>query len=180
VFDILRAVALYRYASPLPDLRGRVAQVDARHIANRFSDYRGEVTAIITSPPYLDTTNYREDQWLRLWFLGGPTCPAESRAHARDDRHRREDRYWAFLREAWAGAAPLLRDGAHVVVRIGGRRLDPTKAGQRLLQSLSAGTGGTVKLADSGTSRILNGQLQAFRPGATGTQVEYDYHFRVT
>ena len=23
-------------------------------------------------PPYLDVTHFEEDQWLRLWFLGGP------------------------------------------------------------------------------------------------------------
>ena len=34
-----------------------------------FPKLKGRVTDFITSPPYLDTTNYREDQWLRLWFL---------------------------------------------------------------------------------------------------------------
>lgn len=35
----------------------------------------GSVRCVITSPPYLDVTNFEEDQWLRLWFQGGPPKP---------------------------------------------------------------------------------------------------------
>src|SRR5258705_2335387 len=44
---------------------------------------------VITSPPYLDVTNFEEDQWLRLWFLGGPPYPTRHRL-ASDDRHMQE------------------------------------------------------------------------------------------
>ena len=30
---------------------------------------------LFTSPPYQGVTNYHEDQWLRLWLLGGPPKP---------------------------------------------------------------------------------------------------------
>ena len=120
VFEILRQVAAYRFASEPADRRGRIKHCDVRLASARFSDVRGKVKLVITSPPYLDTTDYREDQWLRLWFLGGKTFP--ERGVQSDDRHRAADTYWEFLKDAWQGTRTLLADGAHIVVRIGGRR----------------------------------------------------------
>lgn len=177
VFRILQAVAEYRYESPLPPRRGRIASIDVRRIAARFEDAKGRVSLMITSPPYLDTTNYREDQWLRLWFLGGPPYP--NRHEPTDDRHRNVARYWTFLTEAWKGVAPLLKDGAHLVVRIGGRHIDNATVEHDLRGSLKRGTGTSVRLRDRRSSRITNGQVHAFRPGAEGTQIEHDFHFQV-
>jgi hypothetical protein len=176
VFSILRAVAQFRYTSPLPERRGRVVATDARTISRRFLDAKRRVSLVVTSPPYLDTTDYREDQWLRLWFLGGSEYPC--RPTRSDDRHRDRDDYWQFLTEAWAGMAPLLRDGAHVVVRIGGRRIGAQEAASELRASLNASVS-SVKLMDSAQSRIHHGQLRAFRPGAVGTVVEHDFRFRI-
>jgi hypothetical protein len=177
VFSILRSVAGYRYESELPVRRGRVAAVDVRRIAGAFADCKRKVSLVITSPPYLDTTNYREDQWLRLWFLGGASQP--ERRENTDDRHRRAEDYWAFLREAWKGIGPLLKDGAHLVVRIGGKRLENETTEWDLKASLREGLGASVRLRGRSTSLIRNGQVQAFRPGAGGIRVEYDYHFQI-
>lgn len=178
VFAILRAVAMFRYESPLPPLRGRVAATDARKIADRFADAKRRVSLVITSPPYLDTTNYREDQWLRLWFLGGPAKP--ELGDRSDDRHRCAATYWNFLTEAWAGITPLLRDGAHVVIRIGGRHIDSKTAEVELRTCLRKGSGAAVRLLDRRASRITHGQVHAFRPGTNAVQVEYDFHFRLS
>lgn len=177
VFVILRDVAQFRYRSPLPTLRGRVVASDARGIADRLSDAKGRVSLVITSPPYLDTTHYREDQWLRLWFLGGAENPA--RGNGADDRHRNRGKYWNFLTEAWTGMMPLLRDGAQVVVRIGGRHIDADEAEIELRKSLRTASGGTIRLLERQQSRIRHGQLRAFRPGAVGTLVEHDFRFRI-
>ena len=177
VFAILGQLARYRYESPLPNRRGRVAACDARHLAGRFPDARGRVALVVTSPPYIDTTNYREDQWLRLWFLGG--LPRPESIGANDDRHRVAANYWQFLTEAWAGIAPLLRDGAHLIIRIGGRHIEREAAAVSLRRSIKDGAQASVRLIDRHTSRITNGQLKAFRPGAGGIQVEHDFHFRV-
>ncbi len=177
VFAILQDVARYRFLSARPSLRGRVTQADARRLSTRFAAFAGRVSLVITSPPYLDTTDYREDQWLRLWFLGGPSRPHKQPGS--DDRHRGAASYWAFLTEAWRGIAPLLRDGARLVVRIGGRRVERATVEEDLVRSLKSGLGGPVKVRDRRSSRIVNGQLHAFRPGAAGTQVEHDFVFQV-
>lgn len=177
VFKILRGVARFRFESEAPKCRGRVAFADARVLNSRFRELKGEVRLMITSPPYIDTTNYREDQWLRLWFLGGPARP--DGYGQGDDRHRGPESYWKFLTEAWRGVSDLLSDGAHVVVRIGGRHVEADSVRAELGRSLRVGLGTSVRLVESRASKIRNGQLKAFRPGAEGTQVEYDLHYRV-
>lgn len=177
VFAILREVARYRLESERAPRRGRVMQVDARNLATRLGTFARRVSLVITSPPYLDTTDYREDQWLRLWFLGGPSRPRKQPGS--DDRHRGAEPYWTFLSEAWRGVAPLLRDSAHIVVRIGGRRTERATVEHDLLKALETGLGAAVKVRDRRSSRIVNGQLHAFRPGAAGTQVEHDFHFQI-
>jgi hypothetical protein len=31
---------------------------------------------LLTSPPYYDVTNYRVDNWIRLWMLGEDPLPS--------------------------------------------------------------------------------------------------------
>ena len=178
VFEILREIAVYRYASQAPARKGIVVQSDARRLAARLPKYAGRVKLMITSPPYLDTTSYREDQWLRLWFLENRLPVAGSR-RAPDDRHRRTEAYWKFLTEAWAGVAPFLAAKSHLVIRIGGRRVSYKDARDGLASSLRLGTSRRVRLVDEWSSTIVGGQLHSFRPGAVGTKVEHDFHFVV-
>ena len=84
-FDVLRRMLRFRLQEPVLDLKGSVKLRDARACARAFPSLKEKVSLIVTSPPYLDTTDFNEDQWLRLWFLGGAERP-----HAganRDDRH---------------------------------------------------------------------------------------------
>jgi len=73
VFAILRGRAAYRYESPLPTGRSLVLHADMRTLPRHLSNWPEPVRCVITSPPYLDVTSFEEDQWLRLWFLGGAT-----------------------------------------------------------------------------------------------------------
>src|SRR5205823_4061464 len=69
VFKILKDKAQFRLEGGCARRAGIVRRGDARNVARIFKDSRGQVSAVITSPPYLDVTNFEEDQWLRLWFL---------------------------------------------------------------------------------------------------------------
>ena len=177
-FAILREVAAYRFASEPAVLRGRVKQCDVRRVAHRFAHASAKVRLVITSPPYLDTTDYREDQWLRLWFLGGKTVPHRG-GPKRDDRHRGPETYWRFLQEAWEGVAPLLADGAHVVVRIGGRRVERDDCQTELVASMRRGFNARIRLLDRTTSPIRKRQAVAFHPNPLHGAVEHDFHLRV-
>ena len=180
VFEILRVMCKYRLQEAEPPLRGSVKHRDARLAHRAFPSLKEKVSLVVTSPPYLDTTDYNEDQWLRLWFLGGPDLP-----HAgvnKDDRHRKLDGYWAFLQEAWAGLQPLVKRGTHVVVRIGGTRLEKTDLLDGLLSSMRGGFAGyRVKPLHAGaTTEILNRQTNVFRPGTTPKRYEHDFTFKIT
>lgn len=173
IFAIMRDEICYRFVSAPATRIGHVQQCDARQAADQFSDLQGEVSLVITSPPYLDTTNFLEDQWLRVWFLGGEERP--TRIKSSDDRHSSLLKYWQFLTEVWTGIAPLLRPNAQFVVRLGGTRATFQDCCGRLLASLTAGLNRRVTLLESHESDIVGGQLHSFMPKAKGTKAEFDY-----
>ena len=176
-FDILRHMVGYRFRTMPPTRRGAVALTDARSAGQRFAALAGQVTDVITSPPYLDTTNYREDQWLRLWFLGGEAISHYAR---QDARHYNNHNYWTFLGEAWHGLAPLLADQVRLVIRIGGRRLDKDETLVSLRETLTRGLGREVRLVDSGvTTPVKRTQANTFRGGRASPMVEHDFCFVV-
>jgi hypothetical protein len=177
IFKILKEMINFRYASEVPKARGFVKQVDARNAIKAFPNLEGRVPLVITSPPYLDTTNFEEDQWLRLWFLGGPPNP-QIRADG-DDRHGDADKYWDFLTEAWAGMAPLLSRDAHLIIRIGGKRLSKEEIEEGLTDTLEEGLEKDLRLLESKSSEIVSGQIRTFRPTAAAASTEHDFHFIV-
>jgi hypothetical protein len=179
-FDVLKRTALFRFAGDVPQARGDVVLGDARNAGEMLKAHEATVALVITSPPYLDTTDYAEDQWLRLWFLGGPDRPS-ARLH-RDDRHTSTELYWEFLSEVWAGGACLLRQDAHIVVRIGGTMLGKTDLFAGLYASLRQGLGGrTIRpLHEGETSSIRKRQTNSFRPGTSPEKSEHDFAFAIS
>ena len=177
VFDILERMLEYRFRTPPPARSASVVQVDARRAAREFPGLAGKVTDIITSPPYLDTTNYREDQWLRLWFLGGEPLIPRGRG---DDRHYNKDNYWAFIQASMEGLAPLLTERARMVIRIGGRRLLKSELRDELLRSLTNGLDRDVRLIDDGvTTEVGKTQANVFRGAKASRLEEHDFCFAV-
>jgi hypothetical protein len=178
-FDILRKAARYRLSVASPRPSGRVLLADARSGGKAFRSYSSQVRLILTSPPYIDTTDYSEDQWLRLWFLGGADRPI-ARLN-KDDRHRQIDRYWTFLMEAWRGCRNLLQDRSIVVVRIGGSTLNKEGLSAGLKKSLAlAMPDYSVRSLHRGvTSAIGNKQINSFRPGTSPTREEHDFAFGI-
>lgn len=176
-FKVVKDVAEYRLSSELPKLRGGIKLRDARKAEKAFPSLESQVKLIVTSPPYLDTTDYSEDQWLRLWFLGGAERPMLKRN--RDDRHTSTELYWQFLGEAWAGCANLVQKGTVVVIRIGGAKMTKEALFDGVRSSLSAGFSECrVKALHKGeTTAIKNRQTNAFRPGTTPERYEHDFAF---
>jgi hypothetical protein len=178
-FAIVRRVAAYRLSHAAPPLRGTVRLRDARSAAQGFPSLRETVKLVVTSPPYLDTTDFGEDQWLRVWFLGGPEHPVLNKS--RDDHHTSIALYWQFLAEAWAGCAALMRRGTILVIRIGGTRLQKSDLMGGLQNSLGMGFSGfQVQAVHSGvTTEIRNRQTNVFRPGTTSLKFEHDFVFEL-
>lgn len=179
-FEVLRKSATFRYRLPPAQLAGIVRQSDARHSGASFPELTGRVRLVVTSPPYLDTTDYSEDQWLRLWFLGGEPRP-ELRKNP-DDRHTRVREYWQFLSEAWCGLAPLLSEDSIIVVRIGGAKLTKDDLLNGVTNTLtSAMPERSFEPLHTGvTSTIRPRETSAFRPAPPRASVEHDFAYRLT
>lgn len=179
-FAVVRSMSEFRLSNANLKLRGIVRMKDARKAAEAFPKLCGKVKLIVTSPPYLDTTNYREDQWLRLWFLGGPARPMPHTGS--DDRHRSSEKYWTFLAEAWSGCARLLASRSVLVVRIGGTTLRKEQLFSGVSTSLeSALIQFRVRPIHSGvTTEIRNRQTNAFRPGTKSRRFEHDFAFELS
>jgi hypothetical protein len=177
VFDTICAQARYRYESPLPVGKSTVFHADMRKLPWFTSSLDDPITCVITSPPYLDVTNFEEDQWLRLWFLGGPPYPTTNRI-SRDDRYSGRTEYWSFISDMWRSLGALLAPKAHVVIRIGSRTESPASLKKSLI-GCAILSKRKVTLTSLRVSQIRNRQTRSFRPGARGCLVETDFHFCV-
>ena len=175
-FTLLQHRARFRYQSAPPDGTALVLHRDMRELPWLKVQLPGRIGCAITSPPYFDVTNFEEDQWLRLWFLGGPPFPTRGRVSA-DDRHSFEGKYWQFIADMWRCLGAVLSPRAHIVIRIGCRRLSPDRLSVALTAT-SKFSRRRIELIDSEVSQITNRQTDLFRPGTKGCSVELDCHYR--
>lgn len=175
-FGLLRRQAAYRYESPPPQGQAWLYHRDMRRLPWVKDEFPAPVRLVVTSPPYLDVTNFEEDQWLRLWFLGGPPYPTTGRV-SRDDRYERVDDYWSFIADMWRSLGALVGKKGHVVIRIGGRKLRNKDIVSKLSAS-SQFSARPIALIEHSSSELKRRQTDAFRPGTTGCLNEIDCHFQ--
>ena len=173
LFDVIREALAYRFASAPPSQRGRAIYGDMRGLPLRW---RGELAAlVVTSPPYGAVTSYEEDQWLRLWFLGGYDRPGKSRV-TRDDRLVRLDDYWKFIGDFWRILSAVCQPNCGVIIRVGAARHSVDVLTQGFLTSSLLGPR-KAELVSAEVSQLRRRQTQSFRPGSKGVGVEVDLHF---
>ena len=178
VFEMLREKTEYRLKG-LPSYScGTVKKADARKASGSFAYLKKAVSLVLTSPPYLNVTRYEEDQWLRLWFLGGKPWPTYG-SISKDDRHHSSDRYWRFLEEAWRGIAPLLKSHATFVIRIGASGLSEAEVAGQLLRSFKSVFPVVALLKKPRRSKIVGRQTSNFLPSSKGCIYELDFVIEV-
>ncbi len=176
VFSLLRQRAEYRLSEGFASRKSRAALCDVRQIAKRFKSYANRVEIVITSPPYLDVTNFEEDQWLRLWFLGGRPYPTYNLVSS-DDRHTSTKEYWEFLAAAWLGIRPLLKPAAKVICRIGAKGLDPNEITTRMTESLRRVWPKIGLLTDPVCTVLPSSQAKTLLPQSVGCKFELDLSY---
>lgn len=177
VFGLLRRHLAFRYESEPPLLKGLALESDFRDLPGRLRGLKKNPKLVVTSPPYLDTTNFEEDQWLRLWFLGGPPKPTY-RKISKDDRHDTPDSYWRLIGDIWRVLGQVLAKRAHVVFRMGGKKLTPDRISAGL-EANACFSGRKIELIHTEVSAIKGRQTASFRPGAPGVGYEVDCCFFV-
>ncbi len=161
VLDVIKTRAERYLAVPPPDVEGMVFLADSRE-ANTFRDVP-LARWVVTSPPYYGMRTYLPDQWLRLWFLGGPHH-VEYRQSQTQLEHTGAAHFSAGMAKVWRNVAERTTSNARLIIRFGGihdREADPMD----VLKASLADTGWklvtvkTVPDADCGRRQVR--QFQA-------------------
>ena len=172
VRDLVARKAERYYGDFLPKTYSQVLFGDSRD-ANLFQEkLEGRLFDwVVTSPPYYGLRTYRPDQWLRLWFLGGPSTVDYSQH--KQVTHSSPESFARQLSKVWQNCASVCRVGARMVVRFGrisDRNADPFE----LMQSSFFRTSWRIQtLCDAGTASMGKRQANHFGVNSTA-QREFD------
>jgi len=125
VLEIVRERA-ERYYSNEAIASGKIVHGDSRKKVFARAAGGQKADWIITSPPYYGLRTYLPDQWLRHWFLGGPS----EVDYSADGQilHSSPEAFASDLRQVWRNVGKISAPGARLVVRFGGindRKADP-------------------------------------------------------
>ena len=71
------------------------------------------VALIVTSPPFLDVVDYRQDNWLRCWFAGIDATAVAI------DQHKTVPEWGRFVRRCLEEFCRVVRPGGHVAFEVG-------------------------------------------------------------
>lgn len=115
VLDVIARRARHVLAELPAPAEGGIICGDSRDVRT-IPAVPGGYRWIVTSPPYYGMRSYKPDQWLRLWFLGGP--PAVDYDYTGQVRHHLAE-YIEDLAVVWKNVAQRSRPGARLVVRFG-------------------------------------------------------------
>ena len=173
VLSIIRTRAERYLAEQPPDVAGMVQLGDSRK-ADTFNDVPN-ARFVVTSPPYFGMRTYLPDQWLRLWFLGGPDY-VEYRQPKGQLEHSGADHFAAEMGRVWKNVASHTTKDARLIIRYGGIH-DRDAAPMDVLKKSLVGSGWKMVTAravpDSERGRRQVRQFQA-KPKIAIT--EYDVY----
>ena len=146
--------------------------LDARR-ATSFGTIKGPVV-VITSPPYYGMRTYVQDQWLRMWFLGGD----EEIDYENHNQlcHSGHERFIKDLSKVWSIIAKRAQDEAHLHVRFGSISSAKSDARKMLKASLEeSGYWKLISVRNAQTSH--SGKRQADYMGReSDPATEFDFH----
>src|SRR5262249_53047559 len=122
---------------------------------------------VITSPPYYGMRTYVPDQWLRWWFLGGPSR-VDYEPKKGHFTHSSPAEFIRQLRQVWSNTASACVRGARLVCRFGSIR-DRSADGASLLKASLAETAWrVVTIRDAGSASDGKRQAAQFGERITG------------
>jgi hypothetical protein len=172
VVDIIQTRALRFFGEEKTKAQGAVFSGDST-VPLTISQIKREVDWIVTSPPYYGMRTYLPDQWLRLWFVGGPSEVCYSNEKQLPHGSRKE--FSGALGKVWQNCAAVAHANTRLVIRFGAindRKLDP----RELVRDSLANTGWRI-LTGRNAGSASGGRRQAdqFSPGdSTPALAEYD------
>lgn len=167
-----------RYLESCPaENGGYIRTCDSRD--GRSFWFKEKVDAIITSPPYYGMRTYIPDQWIRNWFVGGPSKVEYSQPTS-EISHQSPSEFSKQLGAVWKNCAKVAKDGCRLSIRFGGindRCHDPLviikdslrDSGWRIVTARSAGDANRGKRQATQFGRRIS----------SSPRVEYDIYARL-
>jgi hypothetical protein len=165
-----RARRYLRYLPPAVD--GSVRRADSRDEGAIPEGHR--YSWVITSPPYYGMRTYIPDQWLRNWFLGGPSKVV----YRSDDQlqHLSPDIFITQLARVWRNVARRCVPEAKLVVRFGGIN-DRKREPKELLAASLREAGWRIRTArPAGDASRGRRQADQFARASKRPIAEYDIY----
>ena len=158
--DIIADRAERYYGISLPLVKNITIQGDSRNedAINKAYKAIGKFDWIITSPPYYGLTTYIPDQWIRNWFLGGPsTVDYTSEGQI---SHKGKNIFIDDLRKVWENTGLYSNPKANLVVRFGSIRGRLIENPEEVILEFFKGTGWKkIKIQDA--ANASHGRRQA-------------------
>lgn len=161
--DVLNIIACRarRYYDYCSSTRGEARLGDSRSPDTFGRRERGKpFNWVITSPPYYGMRTYIPDQWLRSWFIGGPS--SVEYASVGQVAHSSPEDFAGDLRQVWCNAYKACSKQANMVVRFGGiadRNVDPREI---VKESLVESGWRVMTIKDAGSASIGKRQANTF------------------
>ncbi|SJZ82964.1 hypothetical protein SAMN04488128_1011764 [Chitinophaga eiseniae] len=156
---------------------GNIKQVVAGNSCNTetFSALPKDFDLIVTSPPYYGMKTYIQDQWLRMWFLGGD--PEIDYKNEKDQiKHSGKDIFIQELASVWQNVKKVSLEDLHIYVRFGS--VPSVKSDPKQIFRSSIEAAGGLKIVSTRNALDAHaGKRQANQMGASSkAAVEYDFH----
>lgn len=138
-----------------------------KEIAKNFS-------LVITSPPYYGMRTYIQDQWLRMWFLGGP----DTIDYSNHDQlnHNGQDAFITALASVWKNIKQSKSDNLDLYIRFGSVPSVKSDAKDILRASIEEAQGWRiVSTRTANDAHAGKRQADQMAPGSVAAE-EYDFH----
>lgn len=101
----------WRYKSGI--VKGPIANIHLGDSIEVLSDQEQVFDLLLTSPPYCGVTDYKLDNWIRLWMLGGPALPE----YKSPQKHSNHEKYKVMIQNVFEKSSRLLSDNSVIYVR---------------------------------------------------------------
>ena len=128
--QFLKSRILWRYQKGLVtnNMSSSIYLGDARKCLARQKNMNAKL--LLTSPPYMGVTDYKYDNWIRLWVLGEAPLPER----IKNRRYANKEKYKSMIKQVFETSRELLANDACVVVRTDRRKFTLETTADTLLE----------------------------------------------
>jgi hypothetical protein len=139
--------------------------------AHSFNAIDSKVSWIVTSPPFYGMRTYIPDQWLRRWFLGGPSKVDYSNEGQLS--HSSQEDFASGMRAVWNNCAKHAKPNCRLVLRFGAINDRKVDALALVKESFRDSSWKILTLRTAGSASTGKRQADHFVPASAAIQ-EYD------